>query len=241
MAAAIYHDFPLARREKKRLVPRMRFVWLHGFASGPTSGKGQYVRERLAGRGLRLELPDLNQPTFRDLTVTRMLGQLDALLGGEAPVLFGSSLGGYTAALWAARHPVASLVLLAPAFDLARRWKQATPAADLARWRAEGEALVDHHAWGREEPLAIGFLDDAERYEAFPLPRAPTLVLQGMRDEVVAPDLAAEFARRVRERGTSVRLVELPDGHELSADLPRLWREIEQHLAGAGQLPRPTP
>jgi hypothetical protein len=54
--------------------------------------------------------------------------------------------------------------------------------------------------------------------------------LQGTRDEVVTPDLAPEFARRMRERGTRVRLALLDDGHELNADLPRLWREIEPHI-----------
>jgi uncharacterized protein len=216
----------------------MRYLWLHGFASGPESTKGRFVRDRLAERGERLEIPDLNQPAFRGLTVTRMVGAIDAVIGGERAVLFGSSLGGYTAATWSALRPgrVASLVLLAPAFDLASRWKERTGEAELRRWRADGEALFDHYAFGRKEPLAISFLDDAERYQAFPLPDAPTLVLQGQRDDVVVPDLAREFVRRMRAAGRDVRLVEVDDGHELTADLPRLWREIEQHLKNCGHL-----
>lgn len=210
----------------------MRYVWLHGFASGPDSTKGRFVRDRLAERGRRLEIPDLNQPAFRDLTVTRSLSHVDALLGDDRAVLFGSSLGGYTAALCSAlrRGRVASLVLLAPAFDLAARWKERTPEDELRRWRDDGEVLVDHYAWGRKEPLSIGFLTDAERHEPFPLPDAPTLVLQGTRDDVVSPQLAREFARRMRAAGREVRLVELDDGHELTADLSRLWREIEGHV-----------
>jgi pimeloyl-ACP methyl ester carboxylesterase len=210
----------------------MRYVWLHGFSSGPGSGKAAFIRERLAGRGVRLDVPDLNQPSFRDLTVTRMLARIDELLGGDDAVLFGSSLGGYTAAIWSAMRPgrVRSLVLLAPAFDLAARWKRRMDPAELARWRDTGTLEVEHYAWGRKEPLSIGYLDDAERYPAFPLPDAPTLVLQGTRDDVVTPDLAPVFVRLLRERGTPVRLVELDDGHELNADLPRLWSEIEPHL-----------
>ena len=71
----------------------MRFVWLHGFASAPTSTKARYMQGRLETRGITLEIPDLNAPAFRDLTVTRMLGQLDELSRGERLVLFGSSLG----------------------------------------------------------------------------------------------------------------------------------------------------
>ena len=209
-------------------------MWLHGFSSSPDSGKGRFVRDRLAVRGARLEIPDLNQPSFRNLTVTRMLGQIDALLRGDPAVLFGSSLGGYTAALWSARNPgkVRALVLLAPAFDLAERWKRRTGATELRRWRETGSALMDHYAWGGKEPLSIGFLDDAGLHEPFPLPDAPTLVLQGKNDDVVTPDLADEFVRRMRERGRESRLVLLDDGHELNADLPRLWREIEPHLPG---------
>ena len=210
----------------------MRYVWLHGFGSGPDSSKGRFVRERLAARGARLEIPDLNEPSFRDLTVTRMLGQLDALLQDDSVALFGSSLGGYTAAVWSSLRPgrVRALVLLAPAFDLAARWKKRTPPDDLRRWHERGETLVDHYARGHKEPLSFGFLEDAARYEPFPLPDAPTLVLQGRRDDVVTPDLAADFADRMKRSGRQVRLSLLDDGHELTADLPRLWSEIEAHL-----------
>jgi pimeloyl-ACP methyl ester carboxylesterase len=208
----------------------MRFVWLHGFASAPTSTKARYVKERLAEKGRLLEIPDLNEPAFHDLTVTRMLEQLAKIAGKDRLVLFGSSLGGYTAATYAAKHPdqIAATVLLAPAFDLARRWAERMPQAELRRWRTEGVFPFDHHARQRKEELSIGFLDDAGRHDPFPLPAAPTLVLQGTRDEVVDPGLAREFASRM---GGRARLVELDDGHELTADLDRLWREMEIHLA----------
>jgi hypothetical protein len=216
----------------------MRFVWLHGFASGPTSSKGQYVRARLRERGIALELPDLNEPSFFDLTVTRMLAQLDALLAGEEPViLFGSSLGGFTAATWAARRPLRmrALLLLAPAFDLAPRWERRM-GPDAARWRAAGRHAFDHYARGRKEELSIRFLDDASKYESFPLPDCATLVLQGTQDDVVEPELAREFTRRMEGRA---ELVELPEGHELNADLPALWRRMQAFLDA--YVPRPTP
>ena len=208
----------------------MRFVWLHGFASGPTSTKAGFVRDRLATKGIALEIPDLNEPSFRDLTVTRMLERVQELSRGDQLVVFGSSLGGFVAATYAARRPeeVAAAVLLAPAFDLAARWQERMPAPELSRWRTDGVFAFDHHARGRKEELSIGFLDDAGRYEPFPLPVAPTLVLQGTRDDVVDPGLAREFAARMQGRA---RLVELPEGHELTGDLERLWREMEPHLA----------
>src|SRR5260370_12275103 len=217
----------------------MRFVWLHGFASGPSSSKGQFVRERLAERGVDLLIPDLNDRSFFFLTVTRMLAQTDELVEKARPVvLFGSSLGGYAAATWAATRPgrTAALVLLAPAFDLARRWQERMPPRDLARWRATGRFAFDHYAHGGKEDLAIGFLDDAQKHEPFPLPDAPALAIQRAPDEVVDPHLAREFVRRMQGRA---QLVELDQGHELTADLPGLWRLLEKFLQP--WLPRPTP
>ena len=222
----------------------MEFVWLHGFASGPGSSKGQYVKSRLAERGVELAIPDLNDRSFFFLTVSRMLAQTDGLTEQARPVvLFGSSLGGFTAATWAATRPLrcAALVLLAPAFDLAPRWQARTSEPDLARWRATGRLAFDHYAYGRKEDLSIGFLDDAMKYDPYPLPDCPTLVIQGLKDDVVAPELAREFTRRMQRKasGASITLVELDQGHELNADLPGLWKILEGFLQP--WLPRPTP
>ena len=219
-----------------------RFIWLHGFASSPQSGKGQFIRARLEERGAHLVLPDLNDPSFFDLTVSRMLLQLDVLAQGDGPmVLFGSSLGGFTAATWALTRPgrTAALVLLAPAFDLGPRWAARMDPDELTRWRATGRLAFDHYARGRKEDLSVGFLDDAARHSPYPLPQCPTLVIQGALDDVVEPGLAREFARRMGPRAT---LVELQQGHQLNADLPGLWQIIEPHLAALlPQVPRPTP
>jgi pimeloyl-ACP methyl ester carboxylesterase len=217
----------------------MRHLWLHGFASGPTSSKGRFVQERLRERGIDLAIPDLNEPAFFDLTVTRMLQRLDALTeGDDEVVLFGSSLGGFTAATWASLRPgrARALVLLAPAFDLGPRWAARMGAAEVAKWRSSGRYAFDHYAHGRKEDLSFAFLADAQRHQSFPLPGCPTLVIQGTRDDVVDPALAREFVRRMDGRA---RLIELPEGHELTGDLPGLWRQIEEFLAGYAV--RPTP
>lgn len=219
-----------------------RFIWLHGFASGPQSSKGQFVRDRLEERGAHLVLPDLNDPSFETLTVSRMLAQLDVLAQGEGPlVLFGSSLGGFTAATWAATRPgrTQALVLLAPAFDLGPRWAARMDPEELARWRKTGRHAFDHYARGRKEQLSIAFLDDAMKHASFPLPSCPTLVIQGSLDDTVDPALAREFTSRM---GGRAKLIELAQGHELNADLPGLWRMIEPQIAALlPQAPRPTP
>ncbi|MBW8861656.1 MAG: alpha/beta fold hydrolase [Acidobacteria bacterium] len=105
--------------------PRRRQVfYLHGFASSPNSTKVGYFRDRFGEHGIELRCPDLNEPEFATLTLTRMLDQLGAELAmvPAAATLIGSSLGGTLAVLAAAKYPgrVERLVLLAPAVMFAK-------------------------------------------------------------------------------------------------------------------------
>src|SRR5579872_1082450 len=103
----------------------MRFIYLHGFASGPRSRKAQSFREALANRNIDLEIPDLAEGDFEHLTISRQLEVIGKTLDGSACRLVGSSMGGYLASLYAAAHPeVERLVLLAPAFGFAKRWSE---------------------------------------------------------------------------------------------------------------------
>src|SRR5258708_932895 len=100
-----------------------RVVYLHGFASSPQSKKARFFEARLADRGVPVEIPDLAAGDFEHLTLSGQLGVIERACGGDPVTLIGSSMGGYLAAIYAARHPeVERLILMAPAFCLARRW-----------------------------------------------------------------------------------------------------------------------
>src|SRR5262249_55137684 len=93
------------RRDRPPLVrAAMNVAYLHGFASGPGSTKAQLFRARLAERGVELAIPDL-APDFTHMTIGSQLAIVDALLDRAPTLLCGSSLGGYLAALAAARRP----------------------------------------------------------------------------------------------------------------------------------------
>jgi pimeloyl-ACP methyl ester carboxylesterase len=156
-------------------------IYLHGFASGPTSNKAQFFRDRIP----RLQIPDLAQGDFERLTISGQLHVIERAAADGPSTLIGSSLGGYLAALYAARHTeVTRLVLLAPAFGFARRWAES---AGTEEWRRNGFAEVFHYADKRMRRLNYSFLEDALRYEDFPDSKQPALIFHGIRDDVVPP------------------------------------------------------
>src|ERR1019366_915967 len=102
-----------------------RILYLPGFASSPASSKARFFAERLRGSGALIDIPDLADGDFEHLTISGQLRVIERAAAGEPVALMGSSLGGYLAAIYAARHPeVSHVVLLAPAFGFARRWAE---------------------------------------------------------------------------------------------------------------------
>ena len=125
----------------------MRYIYLHGFASGPRSRKAQAFRTALELSGAELETPDLASDGFEHLTITGQLKVLGHTLALSPARLIGSSMGGYLAALYAATHPeVDRLVLLAPAFQFPARWSEVAGPDDMRTWRDSGWLEVYHYA-----------------------------------------------------------------------------------------------
>ena len=208
----------------------MNILYLHGFASSPHSRKAQFFREKLALQGIRLDIPDLAEGDFEHLTIRRQIKFIERLAGNEAITLIGSSLGGYLAALYAARHrEVERLVLLAPAFGFHSLWVAALGNERLAEWQREGTLNVFHYGEGREMPLSYDFLEEAEDLEPFPRVSQPVLIFHGDRDPVVPVEQSIEFLKA----NPHARLVRFDEsGHELTDVLESIWRDTENFLLG---------
>jgi pimeloyl-ACP methyl ester carboxylesterase len=202
-------------------------IYLHGFTSGPQSKKAQYFRARFAERGIPIEIPTLDEGRFEELTITSQLGVVERAAQGGPVSLIGSSLGGYLAALYAARHAVGKLVLLAPAFGFARRWPEALGTEQLAEGKRRGYLDVYHYADGRERRLGWGLIDDGMRYEEYPDVRQPTLIIHGIRDDAVPVEYSRAFARGRK----NVRLIEMDSDHELLDVVEEVWSESSRFLA----------
>lgn len=207
----------------------VRALYLHGFASGPRSTKGVRLEELFAPRGVTLERLDLRRPSLEELSFAAMEAELvRALAATGARVVMGSSLGGLTAARVAERDArVERLVLLAPAFQLAARWRARMGEEAWARWTAPGGQLpIDDYAErGRRTTVHGAFARELEARDAadggWPVVRAPTLIIHGRGDDTVDISVSREFARRT----PGARLVEVDDGHELTASVERIFDE----------------
>lgn len=206
--------------------------YLHGFASSPESSKAVRIARELESIGVPARIPDLNQPEFRTLTVTRMIGQvrdeMDATVAQAfrpAFVLIGSSLGAFVAVNTAAVDDrVKGLVLLAPAFDFGADERGQVGTVKVADWKREGRAEVFHYAWNRPEMLDYGLYEDAHRYDAFALQLdVPVLIFQGTRDTVVDPAIV----RRWAAARPNVRLVMLDDDHQLQSSIDTIAGETK--------------
>ncbi|MFN7134747.1 MAG: YqiA/YcfP family alpha/beta fold hydrolase [Myxococcales bacterium] len=215
------------------------FVYLHGFASGPLSTKAQHFRRAFGALGLPLEIPALDEGDFEHLTLSGQLRVVERLLADRPGphVLLGSSMGGYLAALHAAKHEVAALVLMAPAVDFAARWQERLGPDAIAQWREAGSVEVFHHALGRTAPLAFGLYEDALRHAPWPRVTAPTLVLHGRNDDVV-PQARVERWVGMNPSAT-LRLYE--SGHELTDCMDALLEETLRFLAGIERVARTWP
>ena len=206
-----------------------RFVYLHGFASSPNSRKARFFRDRFGELGIGLEIPDLAEGEFRNLTLTAQLNVMERVCGDEPVSLIGSSMGGYLAALYAARHlEVKKLVLLAPAFSFASRWPETLGEQTMEQWERTNTLRVFHYSEGREVELGYQLIEDSLRYEAYPNFIQPALIFQGMRDTVVPPEFAETFA--AGHANASLRL--LDSDHDLVNVLDEMWRETEKFLFG---------
>ena len=189
-----------------------RILYLHGFASGPSSTKARYFRGLLERAGAQVEVPDLAAGDFENLTITGQLDVIARAAAGEPVSLMGSSMGGYLAALYAARHPeVQRLVLLAPGFAFGRRWPEYLGPETVDQWRRTGFLEVFHYAENRQRNLRYSLLEDAARYEDFPDFQQPALIFHGTHDDVVPARRSEEFAAA----HANARLEILDSGHDL--------------------------
>ncbi|MCC6365452.1 MAG: alpha/beta fold hydrolase [Bryobacterales bacterium] len=205
-------------------------IYLHGFASGPGSKKARYFASRFAELGVKVEVPDLAEGGFENLTITGQLRVVERVAAGRGVVLMGSSLGGYLAALYAARHPETQrIVLMAPGFGFARRWPEGLGAEVMKEWERTGWLPVFHYGEKAERRVGYALITDGRQYEEYPAVTQPCLIYHGRRDDVVPVEASIEFA----SGKANVDLHIEDSDHELVDVLDVMWAGARRFVAGA--------
>jgi uncharacterized protein len=209
----------------------MNIFYLHGFASSARSSKATYFAGKLREFGIELQTPDLNEPDFSTLTISRMVGQVGKEIE-DVPrpiVLIGSSLGAFVAVQVALKFPdrIGRLVLLAPALDFGGNRMRSLGDTGIEEWKRTGTLDVFHYAYGRLLPVHYELYADARRHNCIDAALAmPIQVFQGRRDDAVDPEVVERWSRA----RPNVELHMLDDDHQLTASLGDVWEEMKRFL-----------
>jgi alpha-beta hydrolase superfamily lysophospholipase len=212
----------------------MQCLYLHGFASGPRSQKATFFASRLRHQGFAVHVPDLNEPDFADLTLSRQLDQAERVaqqIDRDQPLfVLGSSMGGLVATLLCQRlSNVTGLILFAPGFGINKRWDITPGTAELSRWQQKGFHEVFHYQTESHRPLKYGFVQDMNAYQTDGLHvSVPTLVFHGKGDEVIPVEESRKF---FRDNSEFVEYHELESDHDLLDVLDEMWTQIDGFVA----------
>ncbi|WP_230530302.1 alpha/beta hydrolase [Microvirga roseola] len=222
-------------------------VWLGGFKSDMRSTKAEALDAWAARTGrafVRFDYSGHGESAgaFEEGTISRWLEDSLAVLRHfvpEAPVMVGSSMGGWISLL-AAQHLMekkapqtpAGMVLIAPAVDFTERLMWERFPEDIRQAVEEKGVYYRPSAYSEDPyPITKGLIEDGRRHLLFGQPirtGCPVHVLQGMKD----PDVPWGHALQLVEHlpGDSVSLTLIKDGdHRLSRDedLERLIAAIQ--------------
>jgi pimeloyl-ACP methyl ester carboxylesterase len=211
-------------------------ILCHGMESHKNSQKLIFLGQELARRGipaLRFDFSYVGESSgkFADITYSGEVGDLRAAYAlmrdrhGGKIAIFGSSMGGTVALMFAADEPdVAAVVTLAAPLHPENFPKRVLSPAGLERWRKRGYTRYNG------QRLNLTMLEDLESIDAPSAARSircPVLILHGDADEVVPVAEAHELHDCLN---TSKRLSILKDADHRLTDSAIMQRAMHEAL-----------
>lgn len=210
----------------KDKINEYQYIYLHGFASSPKSGKAQFLFNKFQNYGVELLIPDLNQNNFYNLTLTRQINQVKEIikLSTKPVVLLGASMGGITSAILAETEvKVIKNILFAPAFNISRLWDRDYSNSKINDWKEKQSLTVFHYGEKKELQLHYNFYLDLLNYRDLSFKRnISTLIYHGTLDDVVPLDVSKDYLKQ----NENAKLIVLEDDHGVSAFLEDIFPEI---------------
>ncbi len=215
----------------------MDVLYLHGFASGPSSTKAHFFRKHFNELGVGITVLDLlpNEEDFTRMRTSRLIDDITTIVEYMASpdlILLGSRFGGLLGTWFAHLEParVKKLILLAPAL----RWSFLNIGeifkTNIDIWKKTGSLPVFHYRFNRELPLAFAFAEDLERnpppnFYQTP-PSCPTLIFHGSHDDVVPLKWSQEYVQG--RNNMNLRVID--SDHQLLNRLEDIWQDIRVFL-----------
>ncbi len=208
--------------------PATLVIYLHGFASHQKGEKVLYFRDRFVEAGAAYLAFDhrghgSSSGTMKDLTITRNLEDIGTIIKAEGAgfkkrMLVGSSMGGQTAAWYAARRPdlITANLLIAPGFRFLQNRLKELGTKGLKKLKAEGQITIKNE-WV-EVTIGKEFLDDARHFTMDRLVKdyqTPTIILHGTEDGAVPFQDSVEFIQESKARPLDLLLIAGGD-HQLT-------------------------
>jgi len=175
-----------------------KFVYLHGFASGPSSKKASTFKNIFKEIGVTLITPDLEGGNFKNMTLSSQVKIIFDLLDqfqNKKVCLIGSSMGGYLASLVAQRRlEVEATYLMAPGFNFLDRWMRnlKLDCDNDTFW--EPEIPIFHYRYDLTKYICTDIFKDAKKWSYTSLNRrVPSRIVHGLYDEVVPIEESKKF------------------------------------------------
>jgi uncharacterized protein len=202
-------------------------IFAHGLGSTRQGEKAAAMETECGRRGWAFVAFDFHghgasDGTMLDLRGSRLLADLDAITqfvharGHETIFLVGSSMGGWAAAWFAARHPerVRACALIAPAFRFLE-WRHLNTAAR-QQWQLQGRIRIVNEWIDLELDYAL--YAEANDYSFAQLCEqftTPCLIVHGMRDDTIPYVVSIEFTEQCNAQEAQLLLVKNGD-HRLN-------------------------
>lgn len=222
-------------------------VWLGGFRSDMRATKAEALdlwAEKVGHAFLRFDYSGHGESEgrFEDGSISDWLSDAITIIrekAGTAPILVGSSMGGWLAllvakALAGTDSAPSALVLIAPAVDFTERLMWGSMSAESRQAITENGKLMVPSPYGEPYPITKKLIEDGSRHNLFgsPIcPGCPVHILQGMQDPDVPWQHAMTLVEHLPGEATTMTLIKDGD-HRLSRpqDIDLLVNTVERAI-----------